>query len=1007
MEIQQAEISPRTGHSRAHNGDHRMSQLPTPHDSKVLVIGWDAADWRVIRPLLAEGKMPHLAQMMKDGVHGNISTLDPPLSPTLWTSIATGKRPYKHGIHGFSEPSPDGKTVRPITNVNRTVKAIWNMMNQVGKRSNVVAWWPSHPAEPIDGVMVSNWYQTARMLKNADIDAEIGKPRPERFGWSTDQWEMAEGTVHPETLAKNLQEFRFHPVELTAEHIGPFIPRFAEIDQKKDQRINGFAKTLADTVSVHGAATALMQLEPWDFMAVYYDGIDHFGHGFMKYHPPRQSFISEEDFELYKGVIEGGYLFHDMMLGATLSLVDDDTTVILLSDHGFHPDHLRPAHIPTEPAGPAIEHREFGIFLAKGPGIRKGQVIHGASILDLTPTVLTMFGLPVGSDMDGKTLVTIFEETPTVEVIPSWEDVDGPFPHRMHEGSTTMDSVQSAEAIKQLVELGYIEEPSEDTNEARRNTQRELDYNLAQAHVDGGQIGAAVEIFEHLWNDFPREHRFGLKYIGCLSALGRIDDRGLAILKLRENIATAAEWAASELESIRPEAKKYGITLPRQREDQEIDTNEEEAGEPQGPPPRALQMRIRRALDLIQSRSTVLLWLDVQQAFAMGEIDVVGRFVDDFTKHLDNIDTVDELLLVAAFCRKLDRLELCETLCRKAEVIDEENADVHLSLAELAAVRGEWEGAVEHALTATELRFQNPRAHAILGSALVALDDLEHAEIAYSTSLRQAPGDLETRSRLLEVLEERGDHEAIDRERVAIARIEQIRGHQTAIEENRVDDVAEGIRAARVERRAGRVLVSDVEPSTADAPITVVAGLPRSGTSMMMQMLAAGGLDIFTDRKREADEDNPRGYLEHEKATQLARDAEWIHEARGHAVKIVAQLLSYLPPGERYRVVLMDRDIREVIKSQGVMLDRLGREGGRMSDARMMSTLDAQVAQVERLLERRDDIDACIVDYAESIADPAGVAARINDFLGGGLDVAAMAAAIDGTLRRQGAETSD
>ena len=78
-----------------------------------------------------------------------------------------------------------------------------------------------------------------------------------------------------------------------------------------------------------------------------------------------------------------------------------------------------------------------------------------------------------------------------------------------------------------------------------------------------------------------------------------------------------------------------------------------------------------------------------------------------------------------------------------------------------------------------------------------------------------------------------------------------------------------------------------------------------------------------------------------------------------------------------------------------------------MSDARMMSTLDAQVAQVERLLERRDDIDACIVDYAESIADPAGVAARINDFLGGGLDVAAMAAAIDGTLRRQGAETSD
>ncbi len=104
------------------------------NDQKVLVIGWDAADWRVIRPRIAEGKMPNLQKMMEEGVHGNNSTLNPVLSPMLWTSMSTGKRPYKHGIHGFSEPTPDGKSIRPISNVNRKSKAIWNMLNQVGKK---------------------------------------------------------------------------------------------------------------------------------------------------------------------------------------------------------------------------------------------------------------------------------------------------------------------------------------------------------------------------------------------------------------------------------------------------------------------------------------------------------------------------------------------------------------------------------------------------------------------------------------------------------------------------------------------------------------------------------------------------------------------------------------------------------------------------------------------------------------------------------------------------------
>ncbi|MEY3024301.1 MAG: hypothetical protein RJA16_1127, partial [Planctomycetota bacterium] len=463
----------------------KTDSIPLPNDRKVLVIGWDAADWRAIRPLLEQGKMPNLQRMMDEGVHGNNATLTPVLSPMLWTSIATGKRPFKHGIHGFSEPTPDGKGIRPITNVSRKVKAVWNILNQCGKKPIVVGWWPSHPAEPVDGVMVSDWYQKSRPIRDPEVAKQIEegvRPKPGEFGWTLEQWPMPPGTVHPPRLERNLQEFRLHQIEVAEDDIGPFVPNGHKVDQEKDQRLQSLAKIIGEISSIHAAATALMQLEPWDFMAVYLDGIDHFCHGFMKYHPPRQKGVSEEDFEVYSGVVEAGYRMHDLMLGAMLELAGKDTTVILLSDHGFHPDHLRPEHIPVEPAGPAIEHRTYGIFVAKGPGIRQGGEIAGASVLDLCPTILSLYGLPVGRDMDGKPLVTIFEDPPEVASIESWEEVPGKA--GMHPPDAMLDSVQSAEAMKQLVELGYIEEPNEDTGVAVKETVRELRYNLAQSYMD-------------------------------------------------------------------------------------------------------------------------------------------------------------------------------------------------------------------------------------------------------------------------------------------------------------------------------------------------------------------------------------------------------------------------------------------------------------------------------------------------------------------------------------------
>ena len=964
--------------------------------------------------------MPNLKKMMEEGVHGNFSTLNPALSPMLWTSIGTGKRPYKHGIHGFSEPTPDGKSVRPITNVSRKSKAVWNMLNQTGKKCNVVAWWPSHPAEPIDGVMVSNWYQTARNIKNADIDPEIGKPRPDQHGWDPKQWDMAPGTVHPGSLSKNLQEFRFHPLELDAEHIGPFIPKFAEIDQKKDQRLQGFAKTLADTVSVHGAATALMQLEPWDFMAVYYDGIDHFGHGFMKYNPPKQEKISDEDFEIYKGVVEGGYRFHDMMLGAMLQLAGEETTVILVSDHGFHPDHLRPEDIPAEPAGPAVEHRTYGIFVAKGPGIQKGEVVHGASILDLTPTVLTCFGLPVGEDMDGKSLVTIFEDQPEIQTIPSWDDVQGPHPDGMHPPEAHLDSVQSAEAIKQLVELGYIEEPSEDTSEAVRETTRELNYNLAQAYMDGGHYREAYDLLEGIWNDWPREHRFGLNCLACLGAMHRWEERAIAIQQLQRNVLNGIEWALEEIEAIRPEFESYGSKLPKFQRKRSVDgaekemveeveatpTDNDEGAETKDPStmPRKLSFRARKAFALLQPMDQALFWIGLQQAIGTGTINEQQKDqMRILTKKAAEVTYPATHNHIGEIFLQIDLLPEARAAFERALETDDENNTARRGLAEVAVREERWEEAIDDALTATELLFQNPRAHYLLGCGLEGMGDDEHARIALGVATQQAPGFLEAHEAMVRVFERAGEDAAAAERRAIIEEVRTVSKLEDLIEADDLDAVADSIEKSRSDRRA-RLEWSNSLPNSSEsdrAPVTIVSGLPRSGTSMMMQMLAAGGLEPYTDSKRSADSDNPRGYFEHDNATRMASDSSWIPDARGLGVKVVAQLLSYLPWGERYRVIFMDRDLRDVVQSQNVMLERLGRSGGRLSSSAMMKTLDSQVAMVERLLARRPDIEAIFVSYADVIKDPRGEVGRISDFLGRDLDSGAMSEVVDRSLQRQ------
>ncbi|MDP2430660.1 MAG: alkaline phosphatase family protein [Pseudomonadota bacterium] len=951
---------------------------------KVLVIGWDAADWKVINALVDQGKMPHTAKLIERGVMGDLATLHPVLSPMLWTSIATGKRPYKHGIYGFTEPTPDGGGIQPVSQLSRKTKAIWNILNQSGYRSHVIGWWPSHPVEPINGVMVSNHFHTA-----------IGPPE--------EPWPLAPGMVHPERLAETLAALRINPNELVAEQVLPFVPRAGEIDQDKDRRLGMVMKTLAECATVHAAATWTMEHEPWDFMGVYYDAIDHFCHGFMKYHPPRRAHIPERDFELYSGVVEAAYRFHDMMLGAMLALAPEDTTVIVCSDHGFHPDHLRPVQLPKEPAGPAIEHRDLGMILMAGPGIRRDRLIHGANLLDITPTLLTLFGLPVGEDMDGKPLLDAFTTPPPVSHIPSWDAVAGD--DARIAGEYRYDPLAAKEAMDQLVALGYVEAPVEGLEKAIANTVREMRYNLARAWMDGGFHAQGGEILAELYAAAPDQYRFGVHLALCHQALGQVAALRELVESMTAHRQAAAAKAGEDLKGFIERIKARQAEAGQLTAEGEIDFEQTSDEEKQAYDDLRMTARFStHDLDFLMS------WVWLAEGKPEAALERLTRAGQSETRRPSLHIQIGETLVA------LRRWPEAEAAFRRALILDPRNPHAHLGMAKACLRQGRVEEGVAAALDSVGFLYQNPMAHYILGLGLLRMKQYFRAVEAVRVAVSINPN-FERAHRFLARYALRGELSAEKaREHWRIVREIRERGRAegrarasqpalAAFSDNYADDYADD--AAQERRAPGldaapRPLVDkSAVPDDPAQCVIVVAGLPRSGTSMMMQMLAAGPLPILSDGKREADSDNPRGYHELESATRLRQERDWIKEARGKAVKIVAQLLPHLPPELPYRVVFMEREPKEMLASQKTMLERLGREAAKLSDAQLEQAYRQQLKQVGIWLAKQPNIKTLFVSHRESIDDPHAVAARVNEFLGGKLDPRAMAAAVDGSLYRQ------
>ena len=372
----------------------------------------------------------------------------------------------------------------------------------------MVNWYASHPAEPINGAVVSNLYVHASLGPNGAADSAF----------------------FPRDLAPVMEQLRIHPAKLTPNQMLPFF--LEKLPSDDDPRLRRLAGMMAQAATTHNAATYLAEAEDWDFLAVYYDMIDHVGHDFAEYAPPRMEHISEEDFKTYCHVVESTYRYHDMMLGRWLEIVGEETTVIILSDHGFYLGEARPlaerGRLSGErPKGvhrnPLVWHRTHGLLAMKGPNIKSDSLVHGASLLDITPTILAALDVPVPEDCEGQVLTQIFKTRPKVETVSTYE---APHPDDgMHRGLPTEDQDPWAaqQALKQLADLGYIDVAPENAAKQMALACEARDSHLAQIYFGTGRHEEAMELLRELAKN-SSDLSYLCRQAMCLISLQRLDE---------------------------------------------------------------------------------------------------------------------------------------------------------------------------------------------------------------------------------------------------------------------------------------------------------------------------------------------------------------------------------------------------------------------------------------------------------------------------------------------------
>jgi len=384
------------------------NQEEAPVAPKLFVFGLDAATWNVITPMIQAGQLPNIAGLVREGSFGNLSSHPPVQSPPMWTTIATGFLPEKHGIDGFMAPLPGSNREVPVTSNMRKVKAFWNILSENDTSVGVVGWWPSWPAEEVDGFMVA---QRAWPMNWSRNGIPFGAARDANGDLVVQDFP---GRTYPESLYEQFEQFVVTEEDVTAEELGRFFADSGFTDPAKQFHARWvYAKDRTFT----DAGLWLVERYRPDVFAIFLHGTDVTAHYYWGYQTSEGFDVDEADARMYGGVVRSYYRFVDEAIGKFLAIAPADAAVLVISDHGFETvrDLVEPwekgEEIRTEIGGKDVpwDHSLTGVYIMKGPGVRAGHRGPDAAVEDVTPTLLAYLGIAVGEDMDGRPIESIFE----------------------------------------------------------------------------------------------------------------------------------------------------------------------------------------------------------------------------------------------------------------------------------------------------------------------------------------------------------------------------------------------------------------------------------------------------------------------------------------------------------------------------------------------------------------------------------------------------------------------
>jgi predicted AlkP superfamily phosphohydrolase/phosphomutase len=485
--------------------------------SRVMVVGLDGMDPQTVDLLMSEGKLPNFARLRQQGAYAPLQSAEPMLSPILWTTIATGKTPDLHRIGHFVAVNDQTGEQLPVTSRMRKVKALWNILSESQRRVAVVGWWATWPAEHVNGAMVSDHFAYHFLFEQG----LHGDSNPEGKTW-------------PPELLDRLAPLVKRPQDLTRADVAPFVSvTQEEFDRPFDLNddLSGFKWALSTTITYRNVGLELWKQEHPDTLLAYFEATDSAAHLFG--HLFRASGLSGELLDQqkrYGNAVEAMYVYADTIVGEFLGAMDANTTLVVLSDHGFElgalpddPSKLRSMRRVTEHF-----HRPHGILYMYGAHVKARTRLDNPTLVDIAPTVLALNGLAPARDMPGRVLSEALDVAAPARVA----TYEAPGTTVAEAGTPAAgDARVDPEILKNLQSLGYIHSSSPSG-----------DRNLAAMLFEKGKYAEAAEAYGKLVKTQPGDGGLRTSLAGALGAMGRYD---LALAELN---------TAIRLEPLNPEA---------------------------------------------------------------------------------------------------------------------------------------------------------------------------------------------------------------------------------------------------------------------------------------------------------------------------------------------------------------------------------------------------------------------------------------------------------------------